>query len=477
MNTSNIKKALLIAPLLLCCVVLLPLRAGAQHRKGPYITNVTYTGATVQWESYTECPGVVEFGEDLGYGASVTEESPETFHRVRIEGLSPSTTYFYSACCGTDCAGGDLYYFTTRLNPCEDYDFMVYGDTRGATRLGDEFTRHRDVLDFIDSNFDALFLLAVGDYVYAGEDLDMWQFWFESAQDYLVRLPFVPVIGNHDYEFQRYTGETNLGLINYAKWFDLPAGPDPSVMTTYYRVQYGPVMFVIIDGYKDFSAGSEQYIWIENTLHEAQTDRNVLHTVMAVHQPPYGLTWFGPNRGLIDNVVPLAELYGVKLFLAGHEHSYQRIIKHGIQFVVVGNGGAMLDGLTEILPLCQLVLHPDSDMQKIDTCHYGTLHVEVRGDKLYGNAYTIDGELIDQFEVTGFSYKIPECTPDIEEDQMEEVIEPAVEEEAVEIVEVMPETEPEPSFDAGEDDGSGGDPEEEETEPEASAGCGCRIVL
>ena len=474
----------LIAALALLPGILLAHDARAQYRKGPYITHVTYTGATVQWESFEECAGVLEYGEDLTYGRSITEDESGTMHRIRLPGLSPSTTYFYSACCGEDCAEGDLYYFTTRLTPCEDYDFIAYGDTRGATQWGDEFTRHRDVLDFIDSNFDALFLLGVGDYVYAGENLEQWQFWFESGQEFLVRLPFFPTIGNHDYEFQRYTGETNQGLLNYDQWFDLPPGPNPLEITTYYAFRQGPVLFVLVDGYKDFAAGSAQHVWIENTLFEARSDPNVLHIVMAVHQPPYGLTWFGPNEGLKEHVVPLAEMYGVKLFLAGHEHSYQRVLKDGVQYVVVGNGGAMLDGLNEILPLCRLVIHPDPDMEFIDTCHYGALLVEVRGDVMKGFAYTIGGELIDQFEVTGYSYKTPDCTPDLEEDEMEEVAEDVEEEDIMEfeVMEDVPEPDPEPSMepeaepaqDAVGDDHSDVD---EETGGDSEAGCGCAIIL
>ncbi len=159
------------------------------------------------------------------------------------------------------------------------------------------------------------------------------------------------------------------------------------------------------------------------------------------------------------------------------------MLKDGIQFVVVGNGGAMLDGLTDILPLCRLVIHPDEDMEFIDTCHYGALLIEVRGDVMEGFAYTIGGELIDQFEVTGYSYKTPDCTPDLEEDEMEEAAEDAEEEDIMEleVMEDVPEPGPEPSMEpeaepAEDAVGDDGGDVEEETGGDSEAGCGCAAV-
>jgi hypothetical protein len=92
------------------------------------------------------------------------------------------------------------------------------------------------------------------------------------------------------------------------------------------------------------------------------------------------------------NIVPVLERYGVDLVICGHNHNYQRSLVNGITYIVTGGGGA------ELHPIDQ----PDPDTEASYNGHHFVVF-SVDGGTLLGQAITVDGEVVDEFELTSGS--------------------------------------------------------------------------
>lgn len=148
-----------------------------------------------------------------------------------------------------------------------------------------------------------------------------------------------PVPGNHEYKTSGASG-----YYNYFK--NTPP---------YYVYMLGNWRIYALNSEIDVSANSAQAKWLKNDL--AASNKKC---VMAYwHQPRWSS---GSDHGSDPKMQAFWEiLYNAKaeLVIAGHEHNYERFapmdkngkkVKVGLQQIVVGTGGASLDGFDDILP-------------------------------------------------------------------------------------------------------------------------------
>lgn len=89
--------------------------------KGPEVSDVTDTSATISWETDEPAIGKVEYGSDSTLADSVILEELKEEQEVTITGLSPATTYLFRVG-ATDSAGNgptysDIANFTTEETP------------------------------------------------------------------------------------------------------------------------------------------------------------------------------------------------------------------------------------------------------------------------------------------------------------------------------------------------------------------------
>jgi hypothetical protein len=132
---------------------------------------------------------------------------------------------------------------------------------------------------------------------------------------------FWPVLGNHDW---------NVGYPEpYLSYFALPGNG------RYYSVEQGPVALFALDsmpGEPDgIDAASVQAGW----LREALAGSTALWKIVVFHHPPYSSGHHGPADWMRW---PFAE-WGARLVLCGHDHTYERVARDGITYVVNGLGG------------------------------------------------------------------------------------------------------------------------------------------
>ena len=133
---------------------------------------------------------------------------------------------------------------------------------------------------------------------------------------------------------------------------------------------------------------AEETRWLEDDL---KTHQNAEFRFVTAHHPPF--TAVARRQG--DNahmtaLVPLFEKYGVTAALFGHDHNYQHYLKNGIHYIVSGGGGA---------PLYDVDKPPVGITQKVASVE-NFVSVSVNGHDVHFETISIDGTVIDKFEIT-----------------------------------------------------------------------------
>ena len=409
---------------------------GQDFRVSPYLQNPDMDGMTILWLSETSEPGSVdvagvgsfasspELAKDLAYHANeianhFNGNDPGTpyQHRVRVSGLSAGTSYNYTVHQGSSSYTGML---KTTPERNTDIRFIVYADSEtepestGKTRRCSEPYGNFDRQYWLDQtegyaiNIQTMklrnpdFIAVAGDIVESGNEQRDWdEFWQHNAgrfNDIGAGIPIFPAVGNHE----NHSGGDGGGgfyttplakdaLARYRSYFETPdnGSGKPEHQDRYYRVDYGPITYITIDGTNgnpnqsnqdtnwylhgegetsidnpewgvgeapDFNPGSRQYQWLEEQLADAQ--KRSRFTFVQFHHSPYsvGPHGFNPGEGGQSNaedkqsgvpmrvLTPLFKKYGVDAVFAGHDEMYEHSLVDDIHFFDVGIGGDGLRG-------------------------------------------------------------------------------------------------------------------------------------
>ena len=295
--------------------------------KGPYLQNQTTDSISILWETQSPSLDMVEWGKDETLGSVLLDKFAVSSHEHRLTGLTKERLYYYRVT--SEGQPGELLTFSTAPDVCSTFRFGLIGDTRSQ-----HLVHKQNVAKLVLEDPD--FIINTGDIVDHGdsgfENELVWQLHFNDERELLKEVPLYPVFGNHDTETESI----------WERVFALPN--DESASEFYYSFKYGNSLFVVVNTQENYSAGSVQYNWLESTLSQGFDDPEVLHIFVAFHVPPYCVGDHGFSYGVINNLVPLFETYGVQAVLNGHEHNFQHIEKNGIRYFVSGGGAASLDG-------------------------------------------------------------------------------------------------------------------------------------
>lgn len=171
-------------------------------------------------------------------------------------------------------------------------------------------------------------ILHTGDVAYFdGEEYALTHRHFRVYRDLMAEVPFFPTLGNHDVRTD--------GGLPFRRAFVLP-GLEPPDRRAYYSFDWGSVHFVGLDTAggldrdqaADIRARGRQYEWLVDDLSRAAADPDIRWIVVFFHHPPYssaaGLVGHASDLPLQASLVPLFDLFGVDLVVAGHDHHYER---------------------------------------------------------------------------------------------------------------------------------------------------------
>ncbi len=325
--------------------------------KGPWSLAATETSVKIRWEAcHAGTLGDLYFAPDAG-GAETKASSVETsiaitntykaplnasappdyagiyyMHDVALTGLTASTCYTYRLA-AMDGAKGR---FCTARRAGEPFRFMAIGDTNPT--LGDSA---KNVLTYaLPKNPD--FVLHGGDIQYYESTLETWAAWFPIMNPMLRQGAFFPAIGNHEDEKQN-PGE----LTTYSLRFFGGAGFDGS--DTYYRFENGGVWFFSVNTELPIAPGSEQAMWLEQSLADASTKPGYRFSVVFMHRLLLTCGDTGDNLVAQQYFEAIFKKYKVPLVLQAHMHGYERFEYNGITYVTTAGGGGRMGNVDENL--------------------------------------------------------------------------------------------------------------------------------
>jgi tartrate-resistant acid phosphatase type 5 len=268
-----------------------------------------------------------------------------------------------------------LIFFGASITGAWGQRFAAIGD------YGYTGTPEREVANLVKS-WNPDFILTLGDNNYdLGDsttiDHNIGQYYHEFIYNYKGRYGpktfsdrFFPSLGNHDY----YTRNGQA----YRDYFTLPGNG------RYYDFVRGNVHFFALDSDPaepdGIGATSKQARWLQAGL-GASTAR---WKVVYLHHAPYSS---GPHGNISVMQWPF-RAWGASAVLAGHDHTYERLLVDSLLYVVNGLGGRSL----------YITTRPRlADSQKFFNRDYGALLLNATPDSLTLQFFTRQQVLIDTY--------------------------------------------------------------------------------
>jgi len=337
--------------------------------------------------------------DDLGDGRSAAH------YAARFEGLSPDTTYCYRV--GDGQVWSEWNVFRTASTKPEPFRFLYVGDEQNAIKS----LWSRSIRRAYAAAPDARFLVHAGDLVAEGYDDRLWGEWSEALAFISATVPSIPVPGNHD--LHRPAGSPGANSTLAAPWpwrshFALPAnGPELDDMPGQsYYLDYQGVRFIALDvnafTEDNFEAAARKRVtdkeveWVTKVL----SDNPNRWTIVVQHQAIYAIAQDREYAAMRAALAPLYEKYHVDLVLQGHDHVYARTHKKARDRIVEPSAPGVIYAISVSGPKMYKTQKVNSQyMAKMIENEQFYQIVDVSPDRLALTAYSVDGAVVDGFEL------------------------------------------------------------------------------
>ncbi|MHA1786414.1 MAG: metallophosphoesterase [Candidatus Helarchaeota archaeon] len=354
--------------------------------KAPYLSFTTGNASTsigISFQTPQICITSVYVGTNDSYSDFVkTDSIASSIHHFNFTGLEPETTYHYiinSSTCNLAYMNRDFTFKTAPTSANPHFSFTVSADTRPDI-FG--YSGQRIIMSkMIELNPD--FMINVGDIVLTSTREDHWQRYFNciTMNDYASTHPYMVSIGNH--ETIEWGGD--LG-VRYSEFMLFP------YKELYYAYNYSNTCFISLDldigSYLNRHVISQEQInWLNQTLIQANSSKNINWIIASWHVPPFSS--IGDNEEIKAKIIPLIEMYKVDLVICAHHHDYERFEINGIPYIVNGGGGAELEPFI-------LSRHGDS---LIARSTFEFCQVQIDGNQLRVNTIDQNGVVFDTLNI------------------------------------------------------------------------------
>jgi hypothetical protein len=253
-----------------------------------------------------------------------TSVSPAaSWHLLRVSGLLPAHRYRYVLQLqGHPDSHGEV--STAPVQGARTPLLLaVFGDERDAV-FGVSATARAIIAGVLADTPDLV--LGTGDLVPTGGRRADWLSLLSVHAPLLAQLPYYPALGNHEL----------IGDGQAQMWKTL----FPLAARGYYAVRYGQALIVVLNSNRP--GDREQTGFLAAELQRAQGDKTVRARLVLMHHAPLSVSWHCGAAPYLTAWMALFERYHVDAVLAGHDHTYQRLERNGVAYVVSGGGGAPL---------------------------------------------------------------------------------------------------------------------------------------
>jgi Calcineurin-like phosphoesterase/Purple acid Phosphatase, N-terminal domain len=322
-------------------------------------------------------------------------------HYIDITPLTPNTTYYYQV-----SGQSKIYSFTTVPASSTNFRFMKVGDSQYNVQMVDDSYSGGGsplVLKHMRANYESTqgpdfdFFLTSGDQVDRGK-LDHFKRYFSDWEWAMsAGIPWVAASGNHETYFDPELSNHHT-YFNYTGTRSMPGKPEN------FWCDYGNtlVLNLFLSTSGMFLTESDPVVsvlaWAEGILEKEAA--NYEWIILNQHHPVFMSAWYpssdnpkGYDPKLVALEIPMIEKYGIDLVLAGHWHSYERLVKGNCTYMVTGGGGGGLDGWGTPQKLTDGVLNAES-LAFDPTTHSYTVF-DVSGTSMNLLTWATDGSLID----------------------------------------------------------------------------------
>ena len=260
-------------------------------------------------------------------------------HKVTIDNLEPAATYVYRVGDGKGFQSWQ-YEFTAPPDPkkVDGFSFLFTSDPQSVSLKDYETLKftYSYGLTLVDK---PAFMLMAGDITQDGYKASQWSCFFQSVGDKLATIPFMPVMGNHDFK-----GDPTYST--FKSRFNTPAnGAGGDLGGTNYWFEYGDAFFAVLNTEAVPNAAikpnlEKQLSWLEAAVKKT----NKKWKIVAFHAGPYSSNHDGtPIR---DIAAARLEAMKIDLVLSGHDHLYLRTTMKGDRKVVPGQSTTYVTGGT-----------------------------------------------------------------------------------------------------------------------------------
>lgn len=417
--------------LIVCCFFSKVDMLGQQIVVEPYLQDASPTSIYIMWESSEGAKSVLRWGtkKELSNQServfSIVNERPSEIHRVHLEDLSPSTTYYYQVVTGdTESA---IYHFTTPSLPEAEKSFQLVAlsDMQRDDKRPNKFKEivEEGVISYLEREnegediFENLAMVIIpGDLTVDGQVYTDWtNDFFRQSKKLLPYVPVYPVLGNH---------ERNSDF--YFNYFHLPDNGTPGYMEHWYYKDYGNVRIIGLNSNDNYRV-QEQLDWLDEVLEDAADNDDIDFVFAQLHHPHKSELWIDGERDYTGDVILQLEKFSTRtgkptIHFYGHTHGYSRgqSRDHMHLWVNVATAGGRIDGWGEYA-------QTNYDEFSVSHSDYGFVFVEVDGGedpkfKLIrlsrGDVKNPkDNEVADTIEVKRYNTKPerPSCISPVEE--------------------------------------------------------------
>lgn len=192
-------------------------------------------------------------------------------------------------------------------------------------------------------------VLLLGDNFYgkalSGLDDPEWQLKFERVYHghWLSHVPFYAVLGNHDYP------DSAAVELDYARKAAGSARwqmPEPFYARDFGEAEGRPLLRVVFLDTSEDAAGRQRQAGFLRTVFARPGPAPLWKMVVAHHAIRSSGGKHGDDQELLQQLLPAMQHSGVDLYLSGHEHNQEVIVRPGEPaWLVSGGGGQTLDGI------------------------------------------------------------------------------------------------------------------------------------
>jgi len=321
---------------------------------GPYLQNATPNSIFILWETDSDSPSRVEWGqnqilEQFSLGTSFMNYGTSKIHTVELTDLTPNTRYYYRIVVGNFESYSGLYYFITPPEPFSEQSFRIIAmsDMQKDGTHPNKFNEiiHDGIIDYISQQYsddlpsELAMVLVTGDLVETGNSYYQWQdHFFKPSQDLFSYVPLYPVFGNH---------EQNTDY--YIKYFHLPDNGTPGYEEHWYYTDYSNLRVIGLDSNGGYQVQS-QLDWLEAVLEDACFNDQIDFVFAQLHHPYKSELWAPGESNYTGDVINRMENFSDEcgkpsIHFFGHTHGYSRgqSLDHNHLWVNVATAGGAID--------------------------------------------------------------------------------------------------------------------------------------